>query len=296
MSICFDANYKNLLGRVMGRGKWSNSRAGRTKRLFAEYIEIDDLMDGFPILTLRKLHPRGIFGELAAFISGATQLQAFKDFGCNYWDANAAAWVFNSGIHPMDHLVGQSYGYQWRHWPANDLVRGYDQLRALVSGLKRDPDGRRHILLSYNPSAASCLPACYLSAQYFVDGAFLDCCVTMRSVDLILGLPSDVVLHATLQHLLALECNLIPRRLVFNLGDTHIYESHMDGAHELMRRWLPPVRWARNPSERVSGVSRCDMPHIVLHEAACLFNFHPDQVELINYEPQPAISGLALNV
>ncbi len=273
MSLPFDVLYKNLLGRVL-QGRPSQSRAGETRRIFATSLDVTDLQDGFPALTLRRLHFKGIFGELAAFITGTTRLQDFKDFGCNYWDANAAAWPMNRHFQPESHVVGEVYGYQWRHWGGK-----LDQLHHLIEGLKQDPAGRRHLLMSYNPTAHACLPACHIVSQFYVDDIYLDCCVTMRSVDVILGLPSDIILYATLQHLIGLECNLIPRRLVFNMGDTHIYTDHMEGAYTMLQRPLNHL-----------------IPMLDLSLSCSLFNFKPSHVKVVNYEPQPSIAGLALNV
>ena len=42
--------------------------------------------------------------------------------------------------------LGPVYGYQWRFWPGpNGPV---DQLRDVLEGIRRNPDGRRHIVLT----------------------------------------------------------------------------------------------------------------------------------------------------
>ena len=61
---------------------------------------------------------KGIAGELAAFLEGATSLQRFKDLGCNYWDDNAEAWAPNKGKMYDAHVCGQNLwctvaGLQW---------------------------------------------------------------------------------------------------------------------------------------------------------------------------------------
>ena len=268
-----DRAYKQLLHTVINGGETSESRAGNTVRVFGAVFSIEDISDEFPLINIRKLHPTGMIGELAAFIQGADDLQTFKSFGCNYWDQNAAAWSKNKGKLKSEHKVGEIYGYAWRHWKGS-----FDQLQALVEGLKINPTSRRHLLTTYDPTADSCLPSCHLLAQFAVSNDnHLDCIVYMRSVDLVLGLPSDIVVYALLLRLLALETHLTARRLTFMLGDTHIYEQHLTNAKLLVE------------------AKDYDAPTLLLYPEANLFQFHPSQVEVTKYVHGPAMQ-FELNV
>lgn len=223
----FETSYVKLVSDVIQRGEHRKSRAGDTISVFGAVLQIDSLEHGhFPILTQRRIFPAGVLGELAAFLQGATDLATFKAYGCNYWDANAAAWAFNKDVPVADHMVGKIYGYQWRQWAEH-----LDQMAKLVEGLKTDPFSRRHLLTTYDPAELGemCLPPCHLLAQYYVrTSRVLDCVVYMRSVDLCLGLPSDIILYATLQLILATQAGASPGKLTFMLGDTHVYKNHVD--------------------------------------------------------------------
>lgn len=226
----FEADYLALVHKVFTQGDFRRSRVGYTHQLFGTSLLIPDIANGFPILTTRQVFYKGVLGELAAFLRGATDLTMFKDFGCNYWDDNAAAWSVNTGLRPKDYSVGRIYGAQWRKW--RDCGEGrseLDQISALVRGIKADLYGRRHLLTTYNPAEAhlGCLPPCHLLAQFNVRKGYLDCMVTMRSVDLCLGLPADIILYATLLILVARATSLTPGNLLFSMGDTHIYENHV---------------------------------------------------------------------
>jgi thymidylate synthase len=223
----FEIEYTNLVSNVIMHGEHRASRVGHTVSLFGAALQITCLENGlFPILTQRKIFLDGILGELAGFLRGATTVQEFKSFGCNYWDANAKAWPRNADVFEDQLSVGEVYGYQWRNWA------GYlDQLSLLVKNLKRDPYSRRHLLTTYDPArlAEMCLPPCHLLTQYNVrTSKHLDCIVTMRSVDLCLGLPSDIILYATLLVILCNETGYTPGKLTFMLGDTHVYKNHID--------------------------------------------------------------------
>ena len=227
-------------------------------------LRIDELAQNrFPILTARKMFYRPVFGELAAFLHGAVDLRTFRDFGCNYWDANAANWAGNSHLNEDEWQVGQIYGAQWRNW----LGGGHDQIEALVKSLIRDPNSRRHLLTTYDPTEdQACLPPCHLLAQFNISRGRLSCCVYMRSVDLCLGLPSDVLLYAALLVLLANETDYLPGSLTFMLGDTHIYENHV-------ATWL---------DKQTTALSH-ELPTYRL-EPTTLDTFSPDRLVLNNYQ------------
>lgn len=259
----FDDLYLSLVKNVLETGAKRKTRAGPTRQRFGRVIEIDCLRDGrFPILTSRKIFYKPVLGELAAFLRGATDLKTFKDFGCNYWDANAATWGVNRSLPQEDWDIGNIYGAKWRNF--NDI----DQLEKLIINLVREPSSRRHLLTAYDPAEDyQCLPPCHLMAQFNVDNdSFLDCIVYMRSVDLCLGLPSDIILYATLMLLVAQETGYKPGTLTFMLGDTHIYENHVD---IFKKQFVGPV---------------FDLPTWELDANATIDNFEPKHLSLINYQ------------
>ena len=264
----FEADYMNLVDRVLNKGEGRQTRAGPTRSCFGTILVINSLEDGlFPILTTRKMHPEGVWGELAAFVRGATKLPTFKHFGCNYWDANAAAWPPNKGRKVEDMLVGPIYGKQWRDFD------GVDQLKELIKNLKVDPYSRRHVLTTLNPAEEGCLPPCHLIAQFNITTTgWLECIVYMRSVDLILGLPSDIVLYATLLALVAKEVGRDPGYLTFMMGDTHVYNNHIEG-------WK--VQRAHTPQ---------DLPEYELLENTRVLDFSPHDIVLRNYKHQGKIT------
>lgn len=261
----FEQDYMDLVSQVATKGEHRQSRAGFTVSWFGTMLTIGCLEQGeFPILTQRKMSPQGVFGELAAFLRGAQNLQEFKKFGCNYWDANAANWGYNPSLPPEQQQVGKIYGYQWRYW--NGCI---DQMTNLILGLKTEPYSRRHLLTTYNPTDLDdmCLPPCHLLAQFNVRSTGqLDCIVTMRSVDLCLGLPSDIMLYATLLLLLCNETGYSPGKLIFMLGDSHVYQNHIDTFQVHAQRPM------------------LELPKFKLSSGATVDNFVPGDITLINYK------------
>ena len=267
-SLTWEDDYRWLIERVISTGFFSPSRAGDTYSLPGESIRIP-LTNGFPLLLSRKMFTKGIFGELAGFVRGATLLKTYKDFGCNYWDANAANWIQNKGKPESEWHIGRSYGALWRNF------NGQDQLVNLVRGLKEDPLSRRHVVTAWDPSAEACLPSCHILWQCYVRDNRLSIVVYMRSVDLCVGLPSDIALYAMLANLIARDTGLCVGELVFQFGDCHVYDSHVSTYNE--------VHKGRFTADK-------DYPTLELATSATLFNFTPQMVSLLNYNPLPAIN------
>lgn len=261
-----DEDFRWLVDDVLACGSFRQVRNGATTAAFGRTLR-HDMRSGFPILTTRRIYTAGVFGELAAFLEGSTSLARFKELGCNYWDTNAAQW---QGFDGDD--LGRIYGAQWREFRTYD--RRVDQLDQLVSGLKHDPHGRRHLLTTWNPAELGemCLPPCHVLAQFFVSKLGLSCLVYMRSVDLCLGLPSDLVLYGLLQELVAQTVGLRSHELIFMLGDSHVYHGHEEP-------WS--VQRERPQTDRP--------PQLILTPGVTVFDFKPEHATIVGYEPQEPV-------
>lgn len=266
----YEQSYKNFVQAVIDDGERRTSRVGDTYQVFGTCFTIDSLMYGqFPILTSRQMFLAPILGELAAFLMGAEHLKVFKHYGCNYWDANAAAWPPNVHRKQEDLLVGRIYGAQWRNWVHPFSNRSTDQIQDLVEGINANPTGRRHIIAAWNPGELDqmCLPPCHILAQFNVRAnTYLDVCVTMRSVDLCLGLPSDVILYAALLLLVAKETYHNPGKITFMLGDTHVYANHLQLWYNYK---IAPLR---------------DLPGWNLDDETTINSFKPQHLQLTDYK------------
>lgn len=224
--------YRELIGRTL-QGDSKASRGAPSVEIFGVQIEFD-LAEGSAVFTGRKLYPRGVWGELAAFLEGATNVSDFEKHGCNYWKQ----WAAEDGD------LGPIYGYQWRYW--GDSV---DQIHQLKEMLRSDPESRRMVVSAWNPSDTNKmgLPPCHYAMQFRRRGVHLDVLVTMRSLDLMVGFPSDVILYETLLRLAGGTARLIPGRVIFSIGSCHIYEPHIDQALDYLSRpvYEPPCMLTR---------------------------------------------------
>jgi len=219
-------------------------------------------LDIFPALLGRRMYYKGVFGELAAFLKGPTTLQDFEDQGCNYWKQ----WANKDGSIEVD------YGNAWLDF------NGINQLEEVVHGLKSDPYGRRHIINAWRPDHLSTLslPCCHYAYQWYVtDDGFLEMSWMQRSVDLMVGLPSDIILCAAWNILMAQTVGLKPGKLHFMLGDCHVYDEHQAGLASYMQQTQKLYHLAK--------------PNWTLAKEATVFNFTPGMLVLHNYTPKAAI-------
>lgn len=251
----YESDYIKLVREILLDGDPRPTRNHPTKAVFGRMLQVHELNWGqFPILQGRKMYPKGVFGELAAFLKGPKTVADFEAEGCNYWKN----WADEDGSLRVD------YGNLWLDF------EGVNQLDNLLHSLSTDPNGRRHIISGWHPGhlATLSLPCCHLLYQWFVRGDALDMVWYQRSVDTMIGLPSDVILCAAMNILIAEELKLNPGTLTFMLGDTHIYDSHLASTREYIKQ-----------AELMGG----SCPGY-LNEGS-LYDFNKDSISLIDYEP-----------
>jgi len=177
--------YLDLLSHVMEHGSDRGDRTGTgTRSVFGHQMRFD-LSKGFPVLTTKKLHLRSIIHELLWFLKGDTNIAYLKANGVSIWDE----WADENGD------LGPVYGYQWRSWPTHD-GRHLDQIEALLQGIRKNPNSRRHIVSAWNPALVDemALPPCHCLFQFYVADGKLSCQLYQRSADIFLGVPffSDI--------------------------------------------------------------------------------------------------------
>ncbi|MBX3386925.1 MAG: thymidylate synthase [Phycisphaeraceae bacterium] len=263
-------NYLDLIRLVLERGERRTDRTGTgTRSVFGHQLRFD-LSAGFPLVTARKIHTRSVIVELLWFLRGDTNVKFLHDHKVTIWDE----WADERGD------LGPVYGKQWRSWACPD-GRTVDQIAQVLHDIRHKPDSRRLIVSAWNvadvPSMA--LPPCHTMFQFYVSGGGegggpgrLSCQLYQRSADLYLGVPFNIASYALLTCMVAHCTGLEPGEFIHTFGDVHLYENHLEQAEELLRRTprtLPTLRL--NPGVRD------------------LFAFTPGDVEILGYEPHPAL-------
>lgn len=214
----FERDYVQLVASTLENGEIRETRNGMTESVFGRSITVP-VGNVFPLIQGRKMYPNGILGEYAALLRRPSCVEDFTKWGCNYWDL----WADDNGKLIVD------YGNSWFDFD------GYDQIAELKRCLRDDPTNRRMIINSWRPNRLDklSLPCCHYSYQFYVEnGKTLHMVWTQRSVDLMIGLPSDFVLGAVMLISIAREFNLQPGSIKFDLGDCHVYQEHREQAME----------------------------------------------------------------
>ncbi|TVR40727.1 MAG: thymidylate synthase [Cryomorphaceae bacterium] len=257
--------YHGLLRHILENGTPKSDRTGTGTLSCFGYQMRFNLQDGFPVLTTKKLHLRSIIHELLWFLKGETNIAYLKENGVRIWDE----WADENGE------LGPVYGYQWRSWPAPNGGH-VDQIARLVEGIKNNPDSRRHIVSAWNPALIDemALPPCHCLFQFYVADGKLSCQLYQRSADTFLGVPFNIASYALLTLMVAQVCDLEPGEFVHTFGDVHLYNNHLEQAHEQLSRDCRPLpQMKMNP------------------EVKDLFSFRFEDFELVNYDPHPHIKA-----
>ena len=245
-----ELQYLNLLKDILEKGTWEEGRNGKTQAIFGNMMRFS-LKDGkIPILTTKKTAWKTCLKELLWFIRGKTNNKLLQEQGVHIWDGNSSREFLESrGLgHYSDGELGPIYGHQWRHfnakWQGDEhdySGEGVDQLHQIIDALK-DPKqrtSRRLIMTAWNPCQLEQmgLPPCHIFCQFNVhNGDQLSCAMTQRSSDFALGIPFNIASYSFLTHLIAKHCGLEAYEFVHFMGNSHIYEDHIEPMKEQIKR------------------------------------------------------------
>src|SRR3989339_133172 len=286
--------YLGLLQKIKDEGTDKGDRTGTgTRSLFGAQLRFD-LNAGFPLLTTKKVFLKGIIHELLWFLAGDTNIKYLVDNDVHIWDAwPYAEYKKNMGVDSTYLLsqeefiqkikddndfalkwadLGPVYGYQWRNFNS----QGIDQIQNVLDTLKKNPDSRRIMVVTYNPVQADSmmLPPCHALFQFYVANNKLSCQMYQRSADVFLGVPFNIASYALLTMMIAQVTDLELGDFVHTFGDVHIYKNHFDQVD---------LQLSRTPKK---------LPSMTLNkEIKDIFVFKYEDFSLENYDPYPGIKA-----
>jgi thymidylate synthase len=264
-----------------------------------------DLSKGFPLLTTKKVYWKGVLHELYWFMSGQTNIKYLVDNNVHIWDDYPYKYytraVKQSKVPELtkeqfiekiatDNAFAKEwgelpkiYGEMWRHWPTSKKGKTIDQLKWVMQEMKDDPDAKNLIVNSWNPQYlytmanpedASLFPICHNMYQVSNRNGKVSLQLYQRSADIFLGVPFNIASYALLAQIIAHIQGLEVGEFVHTFGDVHIYENHMEQVKEQLTRKpkaFPTIKI--DPSVKT------------------LEDFRPEHVELIGYDPYPAMKA-----
>ncbi len=260
--------YLELVRFILNNGEKKEDRTGTgTLSIFGAQTRYD-LREGFPLLTTKKVLFPAVVHELLWFLKGATNINDGLKEQTPIWNA----WADEDGE------LGPIYGYQWRRWEKfvwDEKTKSYqktwiDQIQNAIDLIKTNPDSRRIIVSAWNVSDIDrmALPPCHTFFQFYVSNGRLDCQLYQRSADIALGVPFNIASYALLLTLIAQECGLTPGFFIHTLGDAHIYENHIEGLLEQLKRQPKPLPTLKVEKKEVLDIRFEDI-------TLCHYQHHP---------------------
>ncbi len=271
-------SYLDLLRDILANGATKGDRTGTgTLSVFGRQLR-HNLANGFPLLTTKKIHFKGIVNELIWFLRGGTNIHWLNERGVTIWNE----WATTEGE------LGPIYGKQWTAWPTK-TEETINQIDYVIHTLKHNPNSRRILFHSWNPEflpdeslspqqnvvqGKMALPPCHLLYQFYVANNHLSSQLYIRSSDSFLGLPYNIASLALLTHMIAQQCELIPHEIIVSLGDLHAYANHLEQINIQLTRAPKPL------------------PQLLINrQPPSIYDYDFTDFKLVNYQSYPAIAA-----
>ncbi len=211
--------YKKLVNHILNNGEKQDCRNGYQLIIPSYAFTLDFARRDSHLLTLRKMFYKGVKAEFDVLTNDEplTNVKQLEDAGCNYWKQ----WAGPSGELNLDY--------------ANMLK---PQLKQIINNIKTDPDSRRHVIELWNHENLEelSLPCCWHGLTFSVINGTVHLKWSQRSVDTMVGLPTNVYLGWLFMSLVAEKCDLKMGTAMFSLSNIHIYEEHIENAYKLLDR------------------------------------------------------------
>ena len=216
----FDQIYLDIIYHLRVEGIWQKNQRTGTLVLASHGYSFKWPMSNAPLSTLRPMYLKTMAAELAWMLSGEKSTAWLKQY-THIWDD-----------FEVNGEVERAYGYRWRH------AFGYDQIQHIISTLQRDPSSRQCVLMSWDPREDGVKPAknipCPYTAVVNIIAGKLNIHLTLRSNDVLYGLPYDVGMYTLLGHALAESLGVEVGTLFYSIAHLHLYENQMKAAAALL--------------------------------------------------------------
>ena len=211
-----------------------------------------------PLITLRPIAIKSSIGELL--------------------------WIYQQQSNNLD-ILKNKYNVTWRdEWDIGNrtigtcyghTVKRYNSMEKLLDGLKKDPDGRRHIIslwqeeeLNDNPGLKPCAFLTMWNIRHGLDGIdYLDMCLIQRSSDFATAGCINQVQYLVFQLMVARHLSITPGRFTWFYDNIQIYDRHIVQVKEMLKR--EPVD--------------CSPQFILNPKKTNFFDFEPEDIQLEGY-------------
>ena len=279
-----DTQYRELLRHIKLEGKSVFPQQEEEAIMVFGYQMRFPLENGFPLITERDLlsEPsqfKMAIAELCAFLNGARTLEEMKKFGCGWW----SRWVTEKkcakrGLEAGD-LGPGSYGPAFHDFPTVE-GKPFNQIQHLIEQIKELPHLRTHFVSPWIPQyigrgegkqQKAVVAPCHgwIHVVVYPTTGELSLHHFQRSADSPVGLVFNFIQYAALTLMLAKVTGYRAKELVYTISDAHIYLKQMSDVNDML---------ATEPQI---------FPQVnLIGEVKSVFDFRPDNFEVIEYYPQ----------
>ncbi len=257
--MTFATYYRYLVEEIMERGVYEQNARTRSGLRWLPHgrsfhINLSDNI--LPTCGLRRVRPAIAAAETAWCFMGTMSIEWLNKY-TKVWNAFAD-----------DGNVTGAYGYRWKH--AFEI----DQIQAAIDRLRADPTDRRVWISSYHPldlmnTGQKTVP-CPVGFTLSIHDNHLNSSLMIRSSDVFLGLPIDMMRHALVMRAIAnsISADMQLGHMRVTLAHPHIYERQWDVALEMLNQKIaipnvemPVSPWtvdhvATHPDEYVGTILR----------------------------------------
>jgi len=210
-----DDIYPHLIREVLDAKDFSSPRGMKIRELFNYQFQIDDATRCIVTNSKRKINfAYAVMEMLGLLMPGKATVEPM-------------CW-FNSKM--KNYLNHETL--EWDGSYAQRLTM-YDQMRNVYKVLKEDPDSRRAVMSMYNPAHdfhdyISLDICCTLSLIFRIVNGKLNLSVTMRSNDVLLGIPADLWQFSFLQSVMASWLGIPVGNYSHYAASFHAYERDLE--------------------------------------------------------------------
>lgn len=171
------------------------------------------------------------------------------------------------------------------------VVKQINQIEEAVRKIMTDPSDRRIIITGWDPGEYEfqSLPACHMDYRFipFEDDKVMDLVMTMRSTDLYLGAPANIVNTAVFLHVMCRLTGYAPGTITVQMTNAHLYENSFENTRELLKRkhQEQPTLELSDNIKQLQSVDEIE---------GCFKRINLDDIIIKNYNPLPALERVAM--